>query len=305
MRDALIHDTSEVDEARPLSLDQIIQFKRDGFLVVDTPQISQSDIAWCRRTIMSLMERDVGRKEGRHFDISAREGGNDGVTPQLFRPSLYAPELSKWSYRKVGLAIAKQLLGPEATLAADNAVLKPSRIGGATPWHQDEAHNDPLSYQDQITIWIALFDTTVENGALAFIPRSHLRGILPHRPNGGAKDANAIECYTGFDPAEAKVCPIRAGGITIHHGLMVHGASGNRSDGPRLGYIFNYKNPPTSRPELGSSFSWNYEVGKSVHLQRKAWLRRGGIFLEILRFCRSDPDNRRHFFSQIGRRFRD
>jgi hypothetical protein len=83
----------------------------------------------------------------------------------------------------------------------------------------------------------------------------------------------------------------------------VHGASGNTSDGPRLGYILNYKNPPRARPELGS-FPWNERVGRSIQLRRKSWLLRGGIFVELLRFCRADPDNRRHFISQVRRRFK-
>jgi hypothetical protein len=116
------------------------------------------------------------------------------------------------SYRKVGLAIAKQLLGPDATLSGDNCVLKPCRIGGPTPWHQDEAHNDPKAYEEQVTIWIALFDTTPANGAMVFIPRSHLRGVLPHRAYGGADGANSIECCGDFDPQDAKVCPVRKRG---------------------------------------------------------------------------------------------
>jgi hypothetical protein len=286
----------------PLTADQVAGFFRDGFLALDTPQISQAEIHWCRDILMSLIAQNVGRKEGRLFDISAREDGDEGVTPQLFRPSLYATELSEWSYRTIGLAIAKQLLGPEATLSADNAVFKPSRIGGVTPWHQDEAYNDPQFYQEQITIWIALFDTTAANGALAFIPRSHNRGVLPHRLNGGSKNANSIECCGEFDPVAAMVCPIRAGGITIHHGCTIHGASRNLSDGPRLGYVLNYKNPPQARPELGS-FQWNDRVAWHVHHRRKLWLLRGGIFVEMLRFLHSDRDNLRHLIGQLVKRF--
>src|SRR5262249_19042015 len=159
----------------------------------------------------------------------------------LFRPSLYATQLSDWTYRDVGLAIARQLLGPQATLAADNAVFKPARIGGVTLWHQDEAYNDPRFYQDQITIWMAMYDTTLDNGALAFMPGSHLRGILPHRPAGGGRVANSIECCGDFDARNAMVCPLLAGGITIHDGRTLHGAAANSSDGPRLGYVLNYK----------------------------------------------------------------
>jgi hypothetical protein len=294
------------DEALPasaLSEFQIAKFRKQGFLVIDSPQVSPTEIDWCRKLLMSLMGRRVGRIEGRLFDISAREGGNDGITPQLFRPSLYATELSNWPFRRVGLAIAKQLLGPEATLSADNAVFKPARIGGTTPWHQDEAYNDPQFYQEQITIWMALYDTTPANGALAFVPGSHGLGVLPHRLNGGSKAANSIECCGKFRRETAVVCPIRAGGITIHHGRTIHGASRNLSDGPRLGYVLNYKNPPQARPELGT-FPWNDAVAQHIHRRRKVWLACGGALVEMLRFVRSDRDNLQHLLRQIAKRFR-
>lgn len=293
-----------ISERAVLSADQVAEFTRQGYLVLDTPQISETDLNWCRRTLMSLFERRVGQKEGKSFDISKQQGATDGrSTPQLFRPSLYAPELSRWDFRATALGIARQLLGPHAMLAADNSVYKPSKLGGRTPWHQDEAHNDTRRYQEQVTIWIAMFDTNEKNGAMAFIPGSHLKGILPHRPNGGSEDANAIECYEGFDPKDAKVCPLRAGGLTIHHGRTVHGAAENTSDGPRLGYILNFKTPPRPRPELGT-FTWNKAVGKSVQQQRRSWLWRGGFFIEFVRFCTSDPVNRRHFLRQVAKRLR-
>ena len=296
-------ETKRVCDANPLTEDQLAEFRREGFLVVNAPQISQCDIVWCRNILMPLIERGVGRKEGRNLDISAREGVDDGVTPQLCRPSIYASELSRWSYRKTGLAIAKQLLGPEASLSADNAAFKPRRVGGPTPWHQDEAYNDPRHYQEQVTIWIAIFETTIENGAMAFIPRSHLMGILPHRLNGGSREANSIECCEGFDPKDARVCPLRAGGITIHQRRTLHGASGNKSDTPRLGYILNYKTPPKSRTDLGT-FPWNNGVARSIHRRRKYWLLRGGILVEVWRFLRSDRDNLRHFFMQVAKYFK-
>ena len=285
----------------PLSSAQVAECNRQGFLVIDKPQISEPEITWCRDTLMRMIERGTGRKEGRAFDVAAREGARDGISFSLFRPSLYATELSRWPFREKALAMAKQLLGPDATLAGDNTVFKPRRLGGPTAWHQDEAYNNPLRYQRQVTIWIAMFDTTPENGAMAFIPGSHLLGVLPHRLQGGASYANSIECYRGFDPMDAKVCPIPAGGMTIHLGCTIHGASGNTSDGDRLGYILIYKTPPQSKPELGE-FSWNADVAASVYAQRRRWLLRGGIFQEIIRFLRSDRDNQRHFFQRLQKR---
>jgi ectoine hydroxylase-related dioxygenase (phytanoyl-CoA dioxygenase family) len=248
-----------------------------------------------------MMERGVGRKEGTNFDLSAKDGGNDGISPSLARPSFYASQLSKFSFRDAGLGWAKQLLGPDAYLAFDNMVFKPPRVGGTTPWHQDEAYNNPLRYQRQVTIWIAMFDTTPENGAMAFIPGSHLLGVLPHRLNGGGSHANSLECFAGFDPSTAAVCSIPAGAMTIHHGCTIHGASVNKSDANRLGYIFNYKVPPVAHPELGE-FSWNANVAASVHQQHRRWLKRGGILAEAVRFLRSDRDNQRYFIERFLKR---
>jgi len=252
---------------------------------------------------MRLIETGVGRKEGRNFDLAARSGGEGLPSPQMVRPVLNAAELAGLSCRNTILALAKQLLGPDASFAMDNTILKPSRIGGPTPWHQDEAYNDPRHYQEQVSFWIAITDSTVENGAMAYIPGSHSLGILPHRLHGGSAEANSIECYEGFDPTAAEICPIPAGAMIIHHGRTLHGASGNKSDSPRLAYILVYKTPPRPRTELGE-FPWNQQVAKSSRMERRRWLLRGGIFPETWRFLRSDRDALRYFLDQIRRFFK-
>jgi hypothetical protein len=286
-----------------LTAEQLAKFFRQGFLVIETPQIVGQELERCHKILMRLIEQGVGRKEGRNFDLAARSGGDGFPSPQMVRPSLYAAELAGLSCRSTALAFAKQLLGPDASFALDNTILKPSRNGGPTPWHQDEAYNDPRQYQEQVSFWIAITDSTIENGAMAYIPGSHLLGILPHRLHGGSAEANSIECYEGFDPTTAEIRPIPAGTMIIHHGRTLHGASGNKSDRSRLAYILTYKTPPKPRIELGE-FPWNEEVAKSSRTERRRWLLRGGIIPELWRFLRSDGDGRRQFFDRIRRVFR-
>jgi hypothetical protein len=69
----------------------------------------------------------------------------------------------------------------------------------------------------------------------------------------------------------------------------------------RLGYILNYKTPPEPRPELGE-FWWNGKVAAAVHEQRRRWLLHGGVFLELMRFLRSDLANKRHFIARLQNR---
>lgn len=286
---------------KPLTLDQIAQFRREGFLVIEKPQIAEPELQWCRNILMGLIEKGNGRDEGRNFDLAARDGADNLSSPQMLQPSLYATELRELSYRKTAFALATQLLGPSATFAGDHAILKPSRIGGPTPWHQDEAFRDANFDYDEISIWIALTDTTIENGPMQYIPGSHLLGVLPHRLHGNSNDANSIECYDGFDPSTAAVCPIPAGAMIIHGGRTLHGAPANKSSATRLAYVLQFSTPPTTRAEF-REFPWLVNLRKSYQDRRKKSLLRGGIFPELLRIMRSDRDSHKHFISLFIRR---
>jgi hypothetical protein len=272
---------------QPLTDDQAAEFFRQGFLVIETPQIPKSELEWCSNVLMRMLESGEGRNEGRNLDLVARDGGGGTTLPSVLQPSLYATELRKLSYRKTALSIARQLLGPQAAFSGDHTIFKPTYKGAPTPWHQDEAFREPGFDYDEISIWIALTDSTIENGAMAYIPGSHLLGVLPHRLNGGSEEANTIECYAGFDPRTAAVRPIPAGAMIIHHGRTVHGSSGNQTNTPRLAYILQYSTPVRISKAIREA-PWLDHLRSSNQRRRKRFLLRGGIFPEILRVLRSD-----------------
>jgi len=288
----------------PLSSDQVAEFLRQGFLVIETPLISKPELEWCGKTLMRMLDSGQGRSEGRNLDLIARDGGEDTTLPSVLQPSLYATELRQLSYRKTALAIAKQLLGPQADFAGDHAIFKPVQKGGPTPWHQDEAFREPGFEYDEISIWIAMTDSTVENGAMAYIPGSHVLGVLPHRLNGGAKEANTIECYAGFDPKTAEVRPIPAGAMIIHHGRTVHGASGNRTNTPRLAYILQYCTPVRISREIREA-PWLEHLRGANQRRRKSFLLRGGIVAEVFRVLRSDRPSVAFFWRRRVNRLRN
>jgi hypothetical protein len=283
---------------QPLTAEQVAEFFRQGFLVIETPLISKSELEWCSTILMRLLNSGEGRSEGRNLDLIASNGGGGETTlPSVLQPSLYATELRKLSYRKTALAVARQLMGPQAAFAGDHTIFKPVHKGGPTPWHQDEAFREPGFEYDEISIWIAMTDSTVENGAMAYIPGSHLLGVLPHRLNNGSKEANTIECYAGFDPKAAEVRPIPAGAMIIHHGRTVHGSAGNKTNTPRLAYILQYSTPVRISKVIREA-PWLEHLRSANQRRRKTFLLRGGIFPELLRVLRSD----RHSASFFWRR---
>ena len=148
---------------------------------------------------------------------------------------------------------------------------------------------------DEISIWIATTDSTLENGAMACIPGLPKLGLLPHRLQGGSKNANTIECYSGFDPSLAAVRPIPAGAMIIHHARTVHGAGENKSGLPRLGYILQYSTPVRMSKTIRPA-SWLRDLRNAVLMERKSSLWRGGIFAEVFRVLRSDRHSAAFFW---------
>ena len=47
------------------------------------------------------------------------------------------------------------------------------------PWHQD-GHYWPIRPLAAITVWIAIDDSTTENGCMRYVPGSHKSGVLSH-----------------------------------------------------------------------------------------------------------------------------
>jgi len=275
-----------------LTQQQVDEFLSEGFLALRTPLIESSELAWCREALMRLIKEGAGREEGRNFDLLARDGGTEATSPQVLKPSLYAEELRRFSFRTAGLELARQLIGPTASLAGDTAIFKPRLKGGATPWHQDEAFREANFDYQEVSIWIALTDTNRDNGPMAYIPGSHRLGILPHRLQDNSKEANSIECYEGFDPKTAVVCPILAGAMIIHHCRTVHGALENKTNSERLAYVLTYSTPIELRKEY-REFPWLKNLRTSVLKQRKVSMLRGGIFRELIRVMRSDRSTAR------------
>ena len=75
------------------------------------------------------------------------------------------------------LDMVNQLIGNDFVLWASGMFGKPPRVGKQTPWHQDGQYW-PIQPLATCTVWVALDDSTTENGCLRYIPGSHRNKIL-------------------------------------------------------------------------------------------------------------------------------
>ncbi len=234
-----------------LSAAQVSRYHQQGFLKLERLS-PEEEIQQIRKIYDRLFESETLKEEGNKIDL-AGAGSDKALLPQMLRLSQYAPELAETTFRTRALAISRQLLGQDAELMGDHAILKPAHYGVETPWHQDEAYWDPALEYDAITIWMPLQPATLENGCMQFIPGSHAE-VHPHHPIGHDPRNHGLE-VDQVDPSEAAACPLPAGGATVHHCRVLHYAGPNRTDQPRRAYALTFRSPPKRR-EAARDFYW-------------------------------------------------
>jgi ectoine hydroxylase-related dioxygenase (phytanoyl-CoA dioxygenase family) len=138
------------------------------------------------------------------------------------------------------LVPASQLLGGAVRFWHDQLFCKPMRHGGVVAWHQDYSYWTRTEPMQHLTCWIALDDSTRDNGCLQYVPGSHRWPLLPI--TGLAGDMDEIQTVLSenqrkqFQPVAIE---LKAGEGSFHHPLLVHGSYENRTDRPRRAAVVN------------------------------------------------------------------
>ena len=124
--------------------------------------------------------------------------------------------------------------------------------GKRVSWHQDASYW-PITPSKAVTVWLAIDDADVENACMRFIPGSHWFGHLTYSLTEN-DDANVLnQTVEGVERLQAPVDDeLKAGEISIHSDLLVHGSEANASRRRRCGLTLRYC-PADVRAELG----WN------------------------------------------------
>jgi phytanoyl-CoA hydroxylase len=138
---------------------------------------------------------------------------------------------------------AVSLAGRPLTLFQDNLVWKPPGTSDRIEWHQDFAYW-PLDAPNGVTLWVALDLVDAANGALRYLPGSHLLG--ERRPTSFV--AGAATAGTGslepLDPSgrehETVSVELEAGEAVAHHPLVWHMSPGNPSPRERRGWSLTF-----------------------------------------------------------------
>lgn len=233
---------SDAASAKSLTPEQVTSFNADGY-VKPLDVFLTSEITSIRTYFDDLLQK-VMAAGGDSYSISTAHRKHAGVHDIL-------------TDRRI-VAYVSDLLGENVIGWGSHFFCKMPHDGKAVAWHQDASYW-PLSPSKAVTVWLAIDDADLENGCMKFISGSHHCGHLTYRESS-AEDHSVLG-QTVEDPEQygaIAVDDLKAGQISIHSDLLLHGSEANNSDRRRCGLTLRY-----AAASVRASMGWNE---KGVHV---------------------------------------
>jgi phytanoyl-CoA hydroxylase len=198
------------------------RYERDGFVVfrnvLDAGLIAQASehVAWLQQ---------------RHPELRGEDLGNELVAEDPFWVRLVSDDRL--------LDLAERFVGPDIALFASHYICKPPYSGRPVLWHQDGAYW-PLKPMRVVTLWLAIDDSTPENGCLRVFPGSHREHLHELREREDVDSVLGSESAAEVDESVAVDLTLSAGDVEVHHPNIIHGSNANTSPKRRCGLTIRY-----------------------------------------------------------------
>ena len=219
--------------SEPLTPEQIEQFHRDGYLIVESMFDAEE---------MELLKRSA--KEDRELDAHSysKEDGEGGKV-----------RMSLWNHPGEGIYgmfarchrivdSCEQLLGEEVYHYHSKMIMKDPKVGGAWTWHQDYGYwyQNGCLWPRLVSATVAVDAATPENGCMQFLKASHKLERIDHELTGDQAGADMERVSEAIERGELVHCEMNPGDVCFFHCNLLHRSDQNRSENPRWAMICCY-----------------------------------------------------------------
>ena len=151
------------------------------------------------------------------------------------------------------LDYVEDIVGPNIIVWASHYFCKLPKDGKRVPWHQDASYWQ-LTPARTVTAWLAIDDADEENAAMKFIPGTHRVGHLEWRRAEGETVLGQEITDVGKFKEPIYDC-LKAGQMSLHADMLVHGSDSNESSRRRCGLTIRFC-PPAVRT---TAPDWNVD----------------------------------------------
>lgn len=219
-----------------LTQTEVAQYHERGYLI-PSRRLSDGRTGQLRAALEQLIRDNPGVRPEKlvsaHVQGRAGAANAEGVRgSQAFLDLAREPDI---------LDMVEQLIGPDIILWGCHVFCKPAGDGHETPWHQD-GHYWPIRPLATCTVWVALDPSTIENGCLRVIPRSHAaRRCHPHLVEDRTDLVLQLRTdEAAFDASQAVDLELQPGQMSMHDVYTIHGVRVNHSTQRRTGVALRY-----------------------------------------------------------------
>ena len=229
-----------------LTSEQVAGYRQDGFALYHKPLFSAERFA----LLNTIFEQQLAEKGARLSD-------------ELDTPHFRDPRLLEFLLSDEVLDLVQPITGPDIVLWSSHFICKDPYTGRATPWHEDSAfwEGRVSSYDNIVTVWLALDRSTRENGCMRVIPGTHHDGFSHYSEVDATRNTFGLE-IDHVDESKAVYFELERDECSLHDSRIVHGAAANTSPLRRCGYTMRYM-PATTR------------MNPEAAIGHKLWLARG------------------------------
>ena len=222
-RDLRFHPANSANP-RALSQEQIADYNANGYLkglrIFDEGEIREHRAYFDR-----LLEKQM------------REGGDSYSLRRMIR---YCQPVWDIANDPRILDCVEDLIGPDIVAWGTQYFCKLPGDGKVVSWHQDASYW-PLTPAHTVTLWLAVDDADLENGCMQVIPGTHTLGHLDFDLSGADDNSVLPQKVKGAERLGNPVpFELKAGEISLHADMLVHGSEPNRSSRRRCGLTIRY-----------------------------------------------------------------
>jgi non-haem Fe2+, alpha-ketoglutarate-dependent halogenase len=218
---------SQVADPDTLTHSQVEQYNRDGY-VRNLLAFPASEADEIRRYFDGLLERTISAG-GDSYSISSAHLMYGPVYDLLREPRI--------------VAFVKDILGKDVIGWGSHFFCKMPHDGKSVAWHQDASYW-PLTPSKATTVWLAIDDADVENACMKFVAGSQHVGHLTFRPSSDDEGNVLNQTIENAEQyGEVVYDELKAGELSVHSDLLLHGSEANNSDRRRCGLTLRYCTP--------------------------------------------------------------
>ena len=136
------------------------------------------------------------------------------------------------------VSLVETVIGKGVSVYFSQIFFKPPEGGGPKPPHQDNFYFGPRDPEALVTAWVAFDDATVENGCMFFGEGSHRAAVIPHI--APPDEPFNLQIPAAAATAAMTPAPVPKGGVSFHHGGVLHQSGPNHSTRWRRACALHY-----------------------------------------------------------------